>query len=296
MSVNRFFYFSEGGHKVQIKKILNNNAVITKDLSNKEIIVLGKGIAYGKRNGDKIQSDKIYKIFSVKSKNVENKLSEIIEKIPIKYIELTEEIVQIAQDKLNIQLDDGIYVSLTDHIYSSIQRYKEGIPLKNKLLWETKHFYKDEFEVGLDALELIKKYTGITMLEDEASFIAMHIISSEMEQDIHSVYDLTYFIQPIVNIVKYYFSLDLDLDSLTYFRFITHLKFFGQRILLTETSDNKVSLIENDLLEIIKTKYKGPYLCSLKIKKYIEEKYDYYLDSDEILYLTIHIARILKDS
>lgn len=281
---------------MKIRKILNNNAVITTDEQNKEIIVLGKGIAYGKRNGNTIENDKIYKTFSVNSKNIENKLSEIIEKIPIEYIELTEKIVRIAQMKLDIQLDDGIYVSLTDHIYSSVQRYREGIPLKNKLLWETKHFYKEEFEIGLEALELIKDQTGISMLEDEASFIAMHIIISEMEQDIHSFYDLTYFIQPIVNIVKYYFSLDLDVESLTYFRFITHLKFFGQRILLAEKNDNKSSLMENEILDIIKTKYKEPYLCSLKIKKYIEDKYSYYLDSDEILYLTIHIARILKDN
>lgn len=281
---------------MKIRKILNNNAVITKDEKNKEIIVLGKGIAYGKKNGNIIENDKIYKVFSVNSKSIENKLTEIIEKIPIEYIELTEQIIRIAQSKLDIQLDDGIYVSLTDHIYSSVQRYREGIPLKNKLLWETKHFYKDEFEVGLEALELIKSKTDISMLEDEASFIAMHIISSEMEQDIHSFYDLTYFIQPIVNIVKYYFSLDLNTESLTYFRFITHLKFFGQRILLSERNDNKLSLMENEILDIIKTKYKEPYLCSLKIKKYIEEKYDYYLDSDEILYLTIHIARVLKDN
>lgn len=37
-----------------IKKILNNNAVITNDKNGKEIIVMGKGIAYGKVNGAEI--------------------------------------------------------------------------------------------------------------------------------------------------------------------------------------------------------------------------------------------------
>lgn len=33
---------------MKIKKKLNNNAIITKNEQNQEIIVVGKGIAYGK--------------------------------------------------------------------------------------------------------------------------------------------------------------------------------------------------------------------------------------------------------
>lgn len=44
-----------------INKILNNNAVITFDDKGKEIIIMGKGIAYGKRKGDFIEENKITK-------------------------------------------------------------------------------------------------------------------------------------------------------------------------------------------------------------------------------------------
>ena len=37
-----------------IKKILNNNVVITKNDDLEEIIVMSNGIAYGNRNGDLI--------------------------------------------------------------------------------------------------------------------------------------------------------------------------------------------------------------------------------------------------
>ncbi|CEE02851.1 Transcription antiterminator LicT [Caldibacillus thermoamylovorans] len=275
-----------------IKKILNNNAVITKDSNHKEIIVMGKGIAYQKKTGDPIDPSKVYKTFSVDSKTIQNRLIEMIDKIPIEFIKLSERIIYMAKEKLEIPLNDSIYISLTDHIYSSVQRYHQGLPLRNKLQWEIKHLYKKEFEIGLEALMLIKEETGISMLEDEAGFIAMHIVSSEMADDMHNVYEITQFIQQIVNIVKYHFSLDFDIESLAYHRFITHLKFFGYRI-FSQTSNTEHSL-ENDLLEIIKEKYVEPYLCSLKIKKFIEQKYGYLLDNDEILYLTIHIARILK--
>ena len=46
-----------------IKKILNNNVVITINDDHEEIIVMGKGIAYGKRNGDLIDISKVNNIW-----------------------------------------------------------------------------------------------------------------------------------------------------------------------------------------------------------------------------------------
>ncbi|EOT31558.1 hypothetical protein OMS_02071 [Enterococcus durans ATCC 6056] len=39
---------------MRIEKILNNNVVITRNELNQEMIVMGKGLAYKKKTGDKI--------------------------------------------------------------------------------------------------------------------------------------------------------------------------------------------------------------------------------------------------
>ncbi len=39
---------------MEIVKILNNNVVLTKDEKDNEIIVSGRGLAFQKRNGDRI--------------------------------------------------------------------------------------------------------------------------------------------------------------------------------------------------------------------------------------------------
>lgn len=49
---------------MKIKKVLNNGAVITTNRDGEEIVVLGKGLAFGKKPGDQIDESKIYKIFS----------------------------------------------------------------------------------------------------------------------------------------------------------------------------------------------------------------------------------------
>lgn len=276
-----------------IKKILNNNAVITYDQNGEEIIVMGKGIAYGKTNGQDIDEKHIYKKFELKSKECKNKLVEFLQEIPTEYIELSEQIIKYAKSALDIKLDDSLYIKLTDHIYTSINRYKEGIILKNKLLFDVKHFYKKEFEVGLFALEIIKENYGIEMKEDEAGFIALHIVSSEIGNDLKEVYEITSFIQEIIKIITYNFKIEFDSESLSYYRLVTHLKFFGQRV-FSQHKSNEEESFANDLLEIIKLKYVKSYICTLKIKEYIEEQYSYFLEEDEILYLTIHIAKITQ--
>ncbi len=114
---------------MRIQKILNNNAIISKDSSYQEIIVMGKGIAYGKKTGDIIDPSRIYKTF-VLNHEAQNKMVQMLQKIPIEYLELCELIVSRANNILDKPLSDDIYISLTDHIYMAVQRYKKDCVLK----------------------------------------------------------------------------------------------------------------------------------------------------------------------
>lgn len=276
-----------------VKKKLNNNAIITKNEVGKEIIVVGKGIAYGKTINDVVDKNKIYKIFVPEKKGDRKLILDMLERIPVKYIEISQKIISYAKRKYKLVLNESIYISLTDHISSSIERYKEGIILKNKFQWEIKQFYPNEFDIGLKGLEIINEECNINLNEDEAGFISIHIISSEIGENTSDFYAVTNFIQQMISIVKYYFSLEFNEESLDYYRFITHLKFFWHR--LNHTKIKSMQNLENDILEIIKNKRVEAYLCALKIKQFIESKYGYELDNEEILYLTIHIARVTKN-
>lgn len=56
-----------------IKRLLNNNVVITVDSNGEEIIVMGKGMGYQKSKGDAIDEEKINKIFRISNKDVSSK-------------------------------------------------------------------------------------------------------------------------------------------------------------------------------------------------------------------------------
>lgn len=272
-----------------IHKILNNNVVLILDQNSEEQIVMGRGIAFKKRVGDNIDESIIDKIFMLKDQKVKNNFTELIKDIPMDYIEVAYEIMQYAKINVGETIDENLIISLSDHIHTAVERYIEGIEIKNVLLWDIKKFYKAEFEIGLKALDIIEQKLNVKLPEDEAGFIAMHVVNRIMNENIGNMYDITKIIQEILNIVKYYLGIKFDEDSVYFYRFVTHIKYFAQRLISGKTyeSDN-----EDSLFEIIKGRYQEPYKCVEKISEFIQKKYKYNLSDEEKLYLTIHIARI----
>ena len=281
-----------GGDKVKIEKILNNNAVISiKD--NQEVIIIGRGIAFSKRVSDEVDEQKIDKIFTLENEDILKKLKTLIADMPIEYMELSEKIIAYAKTKLGKKLNDSIYIHLTDHIHFAIERYKKNLPIKNGLIWETKQLYKDEYEIGLEALNMICEQTGVILPEDEAGFLALHIVNAELNEEMPVVQSMTKVMQEILTIVRYHFKIEFNENSLTFYRFITHLKFFAQRLV---KGNHYNSSTDDDLFMVIKQKYPEAYSCSQKIKKFIENSYTYVLTDEEMIYLTIHIERVVKNN
>lgn len=273
---------------MEISKVLNNNVAVVID-NNEEKIVMGRGICFKKKVGDFIETDKIDKIFYLESDEASRRFKELVVNIPLEYLEIGKEIMNEAKLKLGKSLNDNIYISMVDHIYAAVERAKENILVKNALLWDIQRFYKEEYAIGKVALEIIEKHTGVLLPNDEAGFIALHIVNGQLDEDVHDMYEITKIMQEIENIVRYHFKVEFNEESVYYYRFITHLKFFAQRLL----EHKKPNQQEDDLLDVVQTKYANAYQCVQKIEMYIKNQYNYELYDEEKLYLTIHIHRVV---
>ena len=276
-----------------INRILNNNVVITSDDNGEETIVMGKGIGYQKSKGDIIDKEKVNKVFKISNREVSDKFQELFNKIPIEHMNLSGEIIEFAESKLDKKLNEGIYISLSDHTYTAIKRIKNNITVKNALLWEIKRFYKKEFEIGLKALELIEEKTHVRLPLDEAGFIALHIVNAQLDIEQPKIQEITKLIEEILTIVRINFRIEFNEDSVFYYRFITHLRYFAQRLFSNKTYNSDT---DEELVNIIKIKYAKEFECVNKIKTFIIKKYNYELSNDEYVYLTIHIAKVIEDS
>ena len=277
---------------MKIDKIINNNLIRTFDNNGKEVLVMGCGLGFQKKIGDTVDQSKIEKIYAIENKSDSNKLMTLLSEIPLEYIQVSNEIISYAKYSLGKRLNDNIYISLTDHISFAIERYKQGLNFNNALLWEIKKFYNHEFLIGKEALAIIKKRLNIELPEDEAASIALHIVNAQLNsRNMNDTLDITKIIQNILNIVKFHFNIELDEYSLHYERFITHLKFFAQRML----SGKVIKSDDNNFCDMIRGQYKDEYLCAEKIKKYIQKEFNHEISDEEMMYLTVHIKRVIKE-
>ena len=275
---------------MKITKVLNNNVVMTKNGSDQEIVVMGKGLAFQKKVGEQIDDSKIEKTFVLENSSVATKLAELMKDTPEEFLDLSYKILELAKSNLTYKLDDYLYVALTDHLSFAITRHQNGIDLKNPLLWEIRRYYKQEFQVALKALDMVEEETGTRLAEDEAASIALHFVNSQLSgENMTAAVKVTEMVNNILTIVKYYFKIELDEESINYERFLTHLRFFATRLIRKEESGNTY---DNFLYEQVKQKYKSAFQCTERIANFIEQKYDWEISNDEKVYLTVHIHRV----
>ncbi|AQP53383.1 transcription antiterminator BglG [Vagococcus penaei] len=275
-----------------INKVLNNNVVISYNEKNEEIIIMGKGLAFGKKTNDEVDPIKIEKIFSnhqaVNFLDMERLFQDVDERI----IDISKEIVLIAERDLAHQYSDKTYLTLIDHINYAVKRYAEGITIPNPLLLEIKKFYPGEYQVALKGLKLLKNQLDINFSNDEAGFIALHLVTNNLGQKtVQETIKATGMVRDILAIIRRYFGIDFNESSLNYTRMVTHIQYFVQRILMETTFKEQ----DDFLYELIQSKYPKAFQCSLRVKDYLEKKHAIKVDDSELIYLVIHINRVVDE-
>lgn len=271
-----------------IEKVINNKIISAYEKSGAEVIVMGRGIGFKKKQGEMVPADQISKIFRIKSRTLAEQFKELLANMPLERVRISDEIISHAKDHLKLKLNQSIYVTLTDHINFAIERVSQGIEPQNALLWEIKRFYPQEFQLGIYALELIQDRLDILLPEDEAGFIALHFVNAEYGTDIRDAVKFPDQMQAIVDIVERDLGILLDESSLHYERFMTHIKFLIQRIYRKELLSSE----DRELSLLMQRKYPREYQCSLKVAEYIMQATGSRLSEEEIMYLSVHIRRV----
>jgi beta-glucoside operon transcriptional antiterminator len=285
------FYFVRRSLTMQIVKVINNN-IVTSEQDGNEVVIMGKGVGFKKELGQSIDESQIEKIYVLDNPNATNRLKLLLQGIPFEEIQTVNEIISYAKLSLGTSLSDSIYLSLTDHLHFSLERYEKGLEFNNALSWEVKHFYHHEYLIGKEALEIVERRLKVKLPLAEAITIALHIVNAKMDNTMDHTVGMTKMIKQIISIIQYTFNREFSEESLSYERLLTHLKFFTQRIMLGRTlHDDNV-----ELFSMIRHSYPKEYACTLKINEHVFEETGHKLTVAELAYLTIHINRILKEN
>lgn len=276
-------------HKIQCKiiKALNNNVILAYDMrKKKELIIVGKGIGFGRKKNDilKLSNNEIEKLFITYDNKMKSQYYQLIDLLDEDVVAVSEEIIVMGEKTLG-PLNPHIHIALTDHIGFSIERIKQGIEINNPFLNEIKLLYTEEYKLSIEASKLIEKTLNVNIPESEIGFIALHLHSARQNKEVGETVKYTSLIRKLIDIVENELNIKFDPTDLSYIRLVNHFRFVIDRL-------EKGKSEENPIINRIKTEYINSFEISKKIGKCIEETLSLPVSDDELGYITIHIQRI----
>lgn len=277
---------------MKIKQIFNNNVVLSTDNQDNEVVVMGKGIGFQQNKGDNIDESLIDKIFVLTENIAKSIFPDIYDQLSDEQIDLVIEIINMAEEELDVEFQSNIYIALADHINYTIERTQDLLPLTNPLSYEVRKFYPKEYTIGQKALDLIEERLKIEMHQNEASSIALHFVTGQKEGYLISqTIKVTEIVRNILNIIRIFYGDNFDEESISYARFMTHVQYFAHRVVFGEQRGTADSF----LFEQVQESYSKAFECVQRVKQYIESTYDFDMGEDEQVYLTIHIQRLISE-
>lgn len=271
----------------QIIKVLNNNVILALEKENhKEMILVSKGIGFGKKENTVIQltDEKIEKKFLTFDEKMKNEYFQLINQIDAKVLGVSEEIIAKAEQVFG-ELNPHIHIVLTDHIGFALNRIHMGMEINNPFLYEIKILYEEEFVIGKEAAELIQRNLNIHICEGEIGFIALHLHSARQNKKISETMKTTRLLKELMEIIQAEITVPIRDQELTYTRLMNHLKGMLKRL-------EEGKFIENPFLIELKKQFKESFSIAKKLGQHIQESKDAVIPESELGYMAIHIERI----
>ena len=277
---------------MRIKKIINNNILCAVDDKGNELIVTGRGIGFQRHRGETIDTALIERTYRMEEKTGQRKLRELVEKIPIEHLSLTEELIKHITSQIPQKLNESLLITMADHISFAILRKAQGVEFSNPLKGSIMCYYPTEYHLGQYCLGVIREQLGVILHEDEAAFLALHIVNAELNTNMSEMYDITKLIEGTISVVEYFYKKEFDRESLDFNRFVVHLRYFAQRLFQGKMMEDAQGERDEVFRQLIMKNCKEHYKCAQCVADYIKNTYQKNLSDEELIYLTIHLKRI----
>lgn len=270
-----------------VSKVLNNNVIIADDPHYGEVVVIGKGIGFGRGERDPIDSEAAEKMFILRSRREQEQYKQLLPQVDEKLIEVMNEAIQTIGNRIASPLNEHIHVALTDHIAFALKRMEKGITFQNPFLYETKEIYPEEYDLAEYVVNLIEDRLGTSLGPDEVGFVALHIHSAITNRPIGEVRGHSELIADLVNLIAQNLEGGLDRTTLDYSRLLTHLRFAIERVCRGE----EVRATDR-LAELLAREYPEMYSLAWKLMKVMEKRLGLPVYKAEASYLTVHLQRL----
>ncbi|WP_082234838.1 glucose PTS transporter transcription antiterminator GlcT [Halobacillus massiliensis] len=277
--------------QLMIDKILNNNVLIAKHPAYREVVLIGKGIGFGKKRGEPISFNKADKTFLLKNETEKEQYVSLIPHIEEGFIGLMNDILHHIENRMGQELNEHIHVALTDHLAFAIKRTKKNLQFTNPFLPEIESLYPKEYQIAMEVVTMVYDKTGVEFPEGEVGFIALHIHSAVTDKTLRELNRHNQLITNLVNIVEEAMEVTIDRHSVDYHRLVQHLHRAIDRVYQGENIGDEIRLAN-----MLKEEYPTCYNLAWKLIKVMQKQLNKPVDESEAIYLTIHLQRLTNKS
>lgn len=272
----------------RVIKPLNHNGVLAVDMdSYKEYILLGKGIGFGKKVNERMEAPEDAHIYLLQKDTERGPSRELINEIAPEILEITNYII-VEAEKIFQKVDKNILCPLADHIAYAIKRIKSNEQISNPLTQDIKAMFPEEYEVARKSKDIIKEIEGVEINDDEIGYIALHIHSSLGNEKVSQAMEIAMLVRACITSIEYSIGKKIDIESLSYNRLMSHIKYMAARILKGET----IKLYMNDY---ISERFPKSFKIAERICKKLGRELKKDIKDVEIGYLAMHIERVILD-
>lgn len=274
---------------MKIQKVLSNNAAIVRE-HEEEKVALGPGIGFQKKRGEFIDETKVEKVFTMEEKE-KQQFSKLMDELPEALDEAVREIVRRAESALGVKFADHLYIALLDHIHMALERIQAGQVVNNQLLPEIQALYPEEMDVALWGAHKLEEKMGVAVPDAEAGFIALHLHTARAgRRELSDVLQVARAVKGMVHAAERQAGATFKAESPAYAGLMNHL----QIALRAYLDDEKLEGSAGDMHDVMQVKYPEAYRAAVAAWKELHDTWQIELPQDEIIYMAMHIQRLLQ--
>ena len=274
----------------RVSKVLNNNGVIAIDMDeNKEYVILGKGVGFGKKVSQRFDKPEGCTTYRLEQETERGSAKELVKGIEPEYLEIADAILTESQKVFGDSIDRGILFPLADHISFAVARIRRNEQISTPLTEDIKVLFYSEFKVAETLKTILRERLQIEIDDHEVGYVALHIHSAIGDEKVSVAMQTARAVRECIDMIEKATGKPIDVLSLSYNRLMNHMKYMVARA----STGEKLNL---DMNEYMLDQYPQAYKVATDICKNLEGCIGHNLDETETGYLAMHIQRVYKDA
>ncbi len=270
----------------RITKILNHNSFMGIGSKNdQEYLIMGKGVAFGKKVGQTVSVTGDARVYSLKELTDRGEAKDIIKSVSPLCLELANEVLDQAEEEFG-KVDRSILFTMADHLDFAVRRIQNGEQISNPLTDDIRIMFYKEYKVAGCIRDLLKEKLGIRIDEHEIGYIALHVHAAIVDENVSQAMEIARTVRECICMVEEETGKSIDVMSLSYNRLMNHVRYMVARAIHGE----KLKMSLNDYMSV---KFPGPYMTAEKICRKMEKSLKLPIPDIEIGYLAMHLERMM---